>query len=123
MTWTYSQSTGVLRNAAGARVATGYSGHGPGLDNPQMQNAKGVGPLPQGSYTIGAPKDPPDHLGVLAMPLTPDAQNVMFGRSAFFIHGDNAAMNFTASDGCIILDHATRQAIHDSADHLLQVVA
>ena len=35
----------------------------------------------------------------------------MQGRSGFFIHGDNANMNHTASNGCIILGPAERQAI------------
>ena len=117
--WTYKQSSGLLM---GPITATGYSGHGDGLNNPGYQTVHGIGPLPKGAYTIGEPLDPPDHLGPLAMPLTPSTTNVMFGRSAFFIHGDNAAMNHTASDGCIILPHDVRQAIANSADKDLLVI-
>jgi hypothetical protein len=47
----------------------------------------------------------------------------MFGRSGFFIHGDNQAMNHTASEGCIILPHAARIAIASSGDRGLRVIA
>jgi hypothetical protein len=123
--WTYKQTTGRFvsdPSASTAISATGYSGHGDGMNNPQMQAVKGQGPLPLGSYTIGDPLDPPDHLGPLAMPLTPDVGNCMFGRSAFFIHGDNPALDHTASDGCVILDHPTRAAIAASADRRLRVI-
>jgi hypothetical protein len=55
------------------------------------------------------------------MPLTPSGDT--FGRSDFFIHGDNAQLNHSASDGCIILVREIRQQIVDSLDSDLQVVA
>jgi hypothetical protein len=121
MTWTYKQSSGELDHD-GAVAGTGYSGHGDGLNNPAMQSAADVGPIPQGVYTIGLPHSPPDHLGPLAMPLTHVSGDI-FGRSAFFIHGDNAAGNHSASDGCIILARPIRQQIADSPDRDLQVIA
>jgi hypothetical protein len=120
MSWTYKQSTGELDHN-GAAIGAGYSGHGAGLNNPAMQNVHDVGPIPQGAWTIGPPRDPPDHLGPLAMPLTPSGDT--FGRSDFFIHGDNAQLNHSASDGCIILVREIRQQIVDSLDSDLQVVA
>jgi Protein of unknown function (DUF2778) len=121
MVWTYKQTSGGLGHD-GAEVGAGYSGHGDGLNNPAMQNIHDVGPIPQGTWTIGPPHDPPDHLGPLAMPLTHISGND-FGRSAFFIHGDNAAGDHSASDGCIIMSHAIRQQIADSDDRDLQVEA
>jgi hypothetical protein len=118
---TYSQSTGQLCDAEGNLLVTGYSGHGVGVNNPATQNVHDVGPIPQGVYAIGEPLEPPDHLGPLAMPLTPDPANEMFGRSEFFIHGDNMEMNHSASDGCIILDHAARAAIAAGSDRRLTV--
>lgn len=107
--WTYQQSTGkLLRN--GIDVATGYSGHGEGLNNPAMQQVRMVGPAPRGTYTIGPAHTHP-HLGPIAMQLTPDAGNEMFGRSGFFIHGDNEQMNHTGSDGCLIFSRGTRAGI------------
>jgi type VI secretion system (T6SS) effector TldE1-like protein len=121
VSYTYCQGTGVLTHN-GAFAGVGYSGHGKGLNDPGEQGVEGVGPIPQGRYTIGPPKDPIDHLGPLAMPLTPDPANEMFGRSAFFMHGDNAAANHTASDGCIIMGREVRQAVAESGDHELTVI-
>jgi hypothetical protein len=47
----------------------------------------------------------------------------MFGRSGFLIHGDNAEMNHTASDGCIILSHDIREQIDESEDRVLIVTS
>lgn len=122
MTWRYVQSSGDLSHN-GVHVGTGYSGHGIGLNNHAQEATHGVGPIPVGAYHIGPPKSPPDHLGPLAMPLTPKPGNDAHGRSAFFMHGDNAAANHTASDGCIIMSRAVRQAVADSPDRDLEVIA
>jgi Protein of unknown function (DUF2778) len=124
MTWRYQQSTGDLWRDE-AFIGVGYSGHAQGLDNPADQAVVGVGPLPIGGYTIGAPKDPPDHLGPLAMPLTPNAGANTHGRSAFFMHGDNAEMNHTGSDGCIVMGPSIRaqvNAARAAGDDQLEVV-
>ncbi len=122
MTWKYTQKTGALSHD-GEHTSTGYSGNTTGLDNPAMQYKVGVGPIPCGNYTIGSPHRPVDHLGQDALPLYPAPTNDMAGRSGFFIHGDNQRMNHTASNGCIILAHPFRQAIVDSGDTVLVVVA
>lgn len=114
MSFRYQQSTGQLfRIEDGGAVLEGvcYSGHGQGLNQPGAQTIRSVGPIPQGDYTIGAPRDPPDHLGPLAMPLSPLKTTNTFGRSGFFLHGDNGALNHTASDGCIVAGRAIRQAV------------
>jgi hypothetical protein len=120
--WTYQQSTGQLRKD-GALVGTGYSGHGDGVNNPAAQNEQRIGPIPQGVYRIGAPLDPPDHLGPLAMPLTAQPGTETFGRSAFFMHGDNSQGNESASEGCIIMARLIRQTVAASPDRDLTVVA
>jgi hypothetical protein len=125
MGFRYSQSTGSLLHN-GALLGTGYSGHGAGLNNPSMQNVHATGPLPQGLYIIRPPSTLDPHLGPLAMPLEPYNGNTMFLRGDFFIHGDNAAMNHTASDGCIIMAHEIRQAIAAAVaagDNQLEVTA
>ena len=122
VTWSYAQKSGSLSHN-GAQVAIGYSGNTTGLNNPAEQDRPGIGPVPRGSYTIGPPHRPINHLGPLALPLYPSVTNEMHGRCGFFIHGDNAKMNHTASSGCIILAHAARQAIVDSRDTKLVVVA
>lgn len=48
------------------------------------------------------------------MNLDPDDGNEMFGRSLFRMHGDNAAMNHTASDGCIIMGLAVRLEVAEA---------
>ena len=122
--WTYRQHDGQIALTRGSLTIIyghGYSGCGDGLNNPALEADAGVGPIPKGRYPIGAPLDPVDHLGPLALSLTPDPANVMFRRSAFFIHGDNAEGNHTASHGCIILDHAIRVQIDASTDKELTV--
>jgi RHS repeat-associated protein len=108
----YSQSgrTFICTNAAGQTYAscTGYSGNGQGLNNPAAQNQPNVGPLPQGSYTVGGTTN---RRGPNTRPLIPDPSNNMYGRSGFLLHGDNAAMNNTASEGCIIIPPQCRTAV------------
>jgi len=122
MTWSYSQQSGQLSHD-GELIATGYSGIGAGLNNPAAQDQPFVGPLPRGSYGIGAVVADGGHLGPFVMPLTPWAVNNMFGRAGFFIHGDNAQLNNTASNGCIILARQWRTMIASSGDTLLTVTA
>jgi hypothetical protein len=120
--WTYRQSNGVLTRD-GVAAGTGYSGMGVATNNPAMQNVANQGPLPQGSYSIGAALAiGPGRTGKFVLPLRPDPANQMFGRSGFYIHGDNPAENFTASDGCIVLSPTIREAVAASGDHELAVV-
>ena len=108
MSFKYSQTTG--RMTGEAFEALGYSGNGAGLNNPAMQDAHGVGPLPKGSYSIQPARTAPK-VGTIAMRLTPAPGNTMFNRGDFLIHGDNYAMNRTASEGCIVMPHGARVAI------------
>ena len=128
MTHTYVQSTGVWtwtddKKQGVHPIGVGYSGHGAGVNNPDMQEVEGIGPIPVGFYTIGFALNPPDHLGPLAMPLIPDASNQMFGRSAFFVHGAHANDQRDSSHGCPILDHAARIQISANTDRRLHVIA
>lgn len=118
--WTYRQARGLLTRD-GSFEGTGYSGHGPGLNSPAMQHVIGVGPCPQGLYTIGHWHDEP-HLGPCVAHLEPDASNEMFGRSALYIHGDNKKGDQSGSDGCIVLGPFIRHAMKDSQDNQLQVI-
>lgn len=107
----------------GAPIGKVYSGHGSGLNNPKMISVQGVGPIPIGFYTVGPWEDEHPHLGPCVAHLTPKPETEMFGRAGIFIHGDNAEMNHTASDGCIIASHTIRQAMRDSSDVDLEVKA
>ena len=114
MSWTYNSANGNLsRN--GVLVGTGYSGNTSGLNDPGMDDIHNVGPIPTGDWTIGEFFDDP-HLGPVVAPLSPNEGTVTFGRSGFYIHGDNAAMNHSGSDGCIVLARELRQQIADSGD-------
>ncbi len=117
--WTYSQGTGALLDPSGRKVATGYSGKGIGKNNCDMQHIPSVGPIPQGLWVIGKPRDS-DAVGPFAMRLVPVPGTETFGRWAFMIHGDNR--EGTASEGCIIFPRKIRNMIWDSGDRKLKVI-
>ena len=120
MTHIYQQSTGNLYHDT-TPLGTGYAGHGLGLNNPAAQFIEGVGPLPCGWYTIGAPFDHP-RCGPFTMRLTPDADTEMNGRAGMCMHGDTASENHTASDGCIVAARDIRETVWASGDRRLLVV-
>jgi len=122
--WEYSQGTGVMTyvdDNTGARTSLGkgHAGNGKGLNNPCMEKVKSTGPLPKGYYTIGDQQDyvtKKGHILQQAMVLTPYDSNEMYGRAGFLIHGGHY------SEGCIVLDLNSRNAIAQSGDDVLQVV-
>lgn len=124
--WEYQQSTGTLclvdTTGKVTYYATGYSGRGQGLNNPDDQAISFVGPIPQGSYTIGAPYHN-TQTGPITMDLTPEDGTDTFGRDLFRIHADNKSQNFTASEGCIIINEPDiRTQIWNSGIHELEVI-
>ena len=118
----FSQSSGNVCKD-GIFDHNAYSGHGKGLDNPDEENVQGIGPIPEGMYTIG-PLIYHPKLGADVMKLTPDAENQMFGRSGFYWHGDEILHpgEHLASDGCIISAHNYRVRIARSGDTRLKVI-
>ena len=110
----YSQKKGTLAYVAEGEnpriLARGYSGHSPYVNDPDAEALKARGPIPRGSYRVS---NPWDHvmLGPVSFFLDPEPSNVMFGRSGFFIHGDNEYGNMSASRGCIVLDRKGRDEI------------
>jgi hypothetical protein len=120
---TYSQSTGELRDAGGELLGIGYSGNGGGMNNPDMQAVKDVGPIPRGLWLIEDPFDDPGGKGPLVFRLEPTPTTDVCGRSGFLIHGDNAALDHSASEGCIVLARVIRDRISQSPDRDLTVVA
>ena len=119
MTWQWDQSAGVL-SRDGAVVAHGYSGRDLGKNNPAMQAATGVGPIPAGRWRIVRLYDSAN-FGPCALELAPAAGTDTLGRSAFRIHGDSLAYPGAASHGCIILPRPVREAIWRSGDRALEV--
>ena len=120
--WIYILKSGELLSSTGKLIATGYSGLGIAKNDPEAQHVPNMGPIPVGRYAIEAPKDTQRH-GPYALPLTPYPDNEMFGRSLFLIHGDNVHTPGTASEGCIILPRAAREAIWQSGDHGIEVLS
>jgi hypothetical protein len=125
MTWTFSQSSGQIRNELGELVGAGYAGGACGarpeaVNNPAMQDIHGVGPLPRGVYTKGVAVEH-SHLGAFAIPLIPDPMNEMFGRGSFYFHGDTKTPN-CASEGCIVAAPSLRHEWYDSDDNEMMVI-
>lgn len=116
--WTYSQGTGIL-SYKGKLEGKGYSGNTQGLNNPKLEMVHNLGPIPKGVWEIGQWFDD-RHLGPCVAALRPTSQDV-YGRGGFFIHGDNAKMDHSASDGCIILPRFLRQAIKASKETIIEV--
>ena len=120
----YEQATGRLYFGV-TLMGTGYAGAPSGKNDPRQQSVPNVGPLPAGFYTIEPPTNS-THCGQEAFPLVPDAQNQMFGRSGFFLHGDSLSHPGGGSDGCIVQARAVRDAvekIRSAKNNRLQVVA
>jgi hypothetical protein len=124
--WTYSQKTGELAHNA-AYVATGYSGHGIGKNNPDLQNVKDVGPCPRGRFIMELIVDSEgnsvdyEEKKAPVFRLIPDPADEMFGRSGFLMHGDSISVPGTASEGCIIQAHWVRENVRTSGDKDLAV--
>ena len=126
--WIFSQSTGQMSYQPPASIGggppqpigQGYSGNGPGLNNPAMQNVQNVGPLPQGTYTIGPQQDNGNL--TQSMRLTPDPANQMFNRDRFLIHGPHANDQQDSSNGCPVFNRNIRNQIGNSGDNVLRVV-
>lgn len=117
---TYRQTTGEFFRADGARIGVGYAGKGDGKNNPLMQGAHNVGPLPRARYRIESPIDTKKH-GPYVLWLT-HLSGDMLGRDGFGIHADSIAHPGNASEGCIVTSGGTRKAIWDGGDHELSVV-
>lgn len=120
MTWKYSQKTGNL-SYNDKIVGSGYAGCGNGVNNPEAQAIRDVGPIPRGLYSIGVAFTHPK-AGPMTMRLTPMKGTDTFGRDGFLIHGDNTSMNRTASNGCIIQNRSVRATVAVSNDRTLEVV-
>jgi|SRR5208337_845460 len=124
--WSFNSSTGELLDSTDGHIETGYAGGACGsrpdaINNPAYQYTKGIGPLPTGLYTMGDAVEG-SHLGPLAIPLTPDPSNDMQGRDDFYIHADTIGHPRCASNGCIVLSHATRVLLSQSSDRQIQVI-
>lgn len=108
--WTYQIKTGKFFDPTGECIAVGYSGLGKYKNDETETTLHGEGPIPKGEYDIG-PAHFSNHTGPITLDLTPRPDTLVFGRSAFRIHGDNINHPGTASHGCIILPRAIREKV------------
>jgi hypothetical protein len=124
MSWTYHSATGLIESPTGFRMGEGYSGNGAALNNPAMESVQMHGPIPRGQWTIGDFFHDPGGKGPVVAHLTPCDGMETFGRSGFMIHGDNHALNHTASEGCIVAPRFIRDQISAglSVCNVLEVV-
>lgn len=123
--WFYVITSGDLYQSSnyGTRdIGRGYSGLDECKNNPAMCDIKDRGPIPEGFYFLGRAVDDPEH-GPCAIPLTSSANNQMFNRAGFWIHGDSKEHPGQASHGCVILDRKIREVIDASDDKRLRVLA
>ena len=120
--WYFEITTGKLRDKNGVVVGTGYSGAPGHVDNPADEDLQGLGPIPEGDFTIGAPFNSPDH-GPFCLRLTPDASDTMYGRDGFLMHGDSKEHPGAASKGCIVQARTVREAVAASGDNRLRAQA
>lgn len=122
----YEQGSGRLlledRNDCTALLAIGYSGAPGYVNSPGSQGLVAKGPIPLGLWRVERAGQH-ETLGPQAIPLTPisivwhegAAKEVAsvrrINRSGFYIHGDNAKGNQSASRGCIIMPRPIRDCI------------
>jgi hypothetical protein len=118
--WKYEQKSGAIIRPDGTLLAVGYSGRVPdGVNNPEKQCERDVGPIPRGYYTIERPKNSSQKKYYMRLTSHPETDTC--GRDEFQIHGDNRS--HTASTGCIAISpRALREEIWNSSDHVLRVV-
>ncbi|MGJ3350435.1 tlde1 domain-containing protein [Morganella sp. Je.2.23] len=115
MSWKYNVSTRAFSLNGVHQFYAEYAG-AEGYKNDSANECKvNQGPLPRGTYTIGAPFTH-NTAGAYTLRLTPDAGNSMCGRDGFLIHGDSVSNPGTASTGCIVLIKSRRKEIVDSGD-------
>lgn len=125
--WSFNSTIGRLFHDNVA-IAFGYSGAGEGKNNPALQSVKNIGPCPRGKFRLEPIEDLKGNLidyeekKAPVFRLVPDPDNVMYGRSGFLLHGDSIEKPGTASEGCVIEDHATRVAIAMSKDFDFEVI-
>lgn len=117
---TYAQHTGEIA-IDGHAIGFGYSGHGVGLNNPDLEAMQNIGPIPRGQWLITRWDDHHAEKGPQVAVLSPVGHDA-HGRSCFLIHGDNPALNHTASHGCIVAARTIRDALRASGETALEVI-
>ncbi len=122
LAWVWEIPTGRMFRPDGTLLGSGYAGGNCGavplsVNNLDYVSVRFTGPIPPGAYTIKEWIDDWHGTGPMSAVLVPDADNEMYGRDGFRVHGDlidAATKPRSASDGCPILGPAERQEMKDS---------
>ena len=122
MTWTYQQTTGILKHDGVLISKRGYSGVKGSQFQHNKQNVKDKGPIPVGKYTLIGGPFKHHKTGVYTIRLLPDPKNEMFGRDGFMLHGDSGDHPGEASHGCIVFPKNIRKNVWESGDHEIEVI-
>jgi hypothetical protein len=123
VSWSYQQSTGIMRDRRGVIAGIGYSGFGTYKNSPFAQAMANQGPIPRGFWDIiGPPNDSLEH-GPYVLRLQPHTDTKTFDRDDFLIHGDGVDKPGMVSKDCIITPFIVLKEIWESHDHILQVIA
>lgn len=102
----------------GKAIGKGYAGRGAGLNNPDKEKEKNVGPIPAGLHKYRRAARVQGDEGLLR----PAARrHTAHGRTGFLIHGDYK-MDHSASEGCVILSAGIRKKVSESGVTKLRVV-
>lgn len=123
MSLTYVSSTGEIFGPSGKLLAIGYSGYGPGKNDPYLQSIRGTGPIPTGLWKLTDMYLMTDTHGPYVIRLEPEEGTEVYGRSGFLIHGDSIQRPGMGSHGCIVLPRVAREAVWKCGDRYLVVVA
>lgn len=119
MTWIYDVKSHTFTRNGESYIAD-YAGAAGYKNDPTQECIANSGPLPRGSYTIGAPHNSA-HTGKYTLDLIPAITNNMCGRYAFRIHGASRKYPLDSSEGCIIASLKIRKSIWASGDRELTV--
>eukprot|EP01017_Pseudomicrothorax_dubius_P026941 TRINITY_DN304_c0_g1_i5.p1 TRINITY_DN304_c0_g1~~TRINITY_DN304_c0_g1_i5.p1 ORF type:complete len:189 (+),score=61.51 TRINITY_DN304_c0_g1_i5:73-567(+) len=109
--FTYGNGKGQFFNARTKKTYYAYSGDQSHYNRQEYQSLRAQGPIPVGKWKVVETNEYHPYLGYQAHWIEPVAVSRNYGRSEFFVHGDNSRQNHTASAGCIIVENEARENI------------
>ena len=121
MNLNYCQTTGLMTQDDGTQVAKGWAGRQDGKNEHEMESVHNTGPLPCGTYDVGAWGDH-GALGPDSAPLT-QTSGESFGRNGFYIHGPGTTDYGQESKGCIVIPRSERLVVEGLAPDTITVSA
>jgi|SRR5208337_4402521 len=124
--WTYNILAHSLAKDGIIVDSDCYSGAWPeGFNDPAKTASIGVGPIPEGLYSICGPPYSDSEHGPYILRLEPDSTNEMFSRVGFLLHGKPLPPRDirSGSEGCICAGPDTRRRVYQSGDNRLQVIS